>query len=617
MSARWRALSCLGVVGLLGWTQAAEAAPTLPGALENPLTPAEDCAMCHSFSNSPATKDEPLVAPIAWQGTLMANSARDPVFWAGVQVAHQDAPGETIACVRCHAPRAFLAGRGEAITLAELTADDRSGVDCVLCHRMIEDEEAAVGDAHFTLDDVLGIDGKVPMRGPWSYPPGEEPLHSWAPGDALADSRHCGTCHDVTTPRERVDADGVAMGTLFNEQRTYSEWRNSAYGPEGDDPKSCQDCHMPAVADVAGCGKYAAEGLLHATGGRRHDLAGANLGMIAALKALYGDAGTKEVADVFFEIAQKNTEATLAAAATLEVTAPAAVDLSVGVPELAVRVVNNTGHKLPSGYSEGRVMWLEVIARYGEEIVYSSGRWTPGVGPEEDPQLRTYEGIAVDHADQESFHLLRNNQWVIDTRIPAKGQRPDVETDPVGERYLNKKTPEGEWPHWDDVLYSFGPASVNDATPGDPGDDSLNVEVRLLYLINTPDYLEFLVEEDQSGMAGVAAKAAYEAIGGPEPVVLASSVVLVPVTGLMSGESDDGGEATSDGGTSSGTSESTSAGVTGEPLTTEGGSATISGGEDVETGGCGCSSSGGGGGSLLGIVLAALARRRRRARYAQ
>jgi len=467
--------------------------------------------------------------------------------------------------------------------MAELEVDDRSGVDCVLCHRMIEDEEAAVGDAHFTLDDVLGIDGKVPMRGPWSYPPGEEPLHSWAPGEAIADSRHCGTCHDVTTPRERVDARGAAMGVLFNEQRTYSEWRNSAFGPEGEDPKSCQDCHMPAVADVAGCGKYAAEGLLHASGGRRHDLAGANLSMIAALKALYGDAGTKEVADVFFDIAAQNTEATLATAATLEVTAPASVDLAVGIPELSVRVVNHSGHKLPSGYSEGRVMWLEVLARYDDQIVYASGKWTPGVGPEEDAQLHTYEGIAVDHTDQVSFHLLRNDQWVIDTRIPAKGQRPDVETDPVGERY--SLTPQGVWPHWDDASFSFGPASLKDATPDDPGDDSLSLEVRLLYLINTPDYLEFLVEEDEGGAAGVAAKAALEAVGGPAPVVLARWVTSVPVTGFfMSGESEDGG-----GASEGGASDPSSGGSSSDPGSSSSEStAGITGGEEGDPEGCGC-----------------------------
>jgi len=83
MSTRWRPLPLLGVLCLLGWTRAAAAAPTLPGTLENPLAPAEDCAMCHSFANSPAMKEQPLVAPIAWAGTLMANSARDPVFWAG------------------------------------------------------------------------------------------------------------------------------------------------------------------------------------------------------------------------------------------------------------------------------------------------------------------------------------------------------------------------------------------------------------------------------------------------------------------------------------------------------------------------------------------------------
>ncbi|MEZ4384108.1 MAG: MYXO-CTERM sorting domain-containing protein [Nannocystaceae bacterium] len=592
---------------------AAAAAPTLPGTLQNPLEDPEDCAECHSFANSADTKDQPLVAPIAWQGTLMANAARDPVFWAGVAIAAQDHPGETAECVRCHAPHAYVEGRGDALALADLEPIDRSGVDCDFCHRLVDDGETPPGNAHYVLDDVIGIDAKVPKRGPWSYQPGEEPLHSWALGDFIQGSRACGTCHDVTTPRERVDADGEPTGALFNEQRTFSEWRNSAYGPMGGETQSCQGCHMPAVSDVAGCGKYMSEGLLHASGGRRHDLGGGNRFMIDVLRSLYGNEGTAEVDDVFYDIAAANVDATLATAATLEVSAPAAVDLAAGLDGLSVTVTNESGHKLPTGYSEGRVMWIEVTATYADELVYSSGRWLDGEGPEDDAQLRRYEAIAVDFATDETFHLLKNNHWVVDSRLPPKGLRPDPETDPVGDRYA--LTADNVWPHYDTATYSFDPATVVDQTPDDPDDDALELRVRLLYLVNTPAYLEFLADANMTNSSGALAFDAFAALGGVQPSVLAEQTLSLALTGLTppSGETTGGettGASTSTGAGSTTAASSTTAG----PSSTTAGSATAANSDDNgDDAGCSCRSHDAplGLGGLLGLALALGVRRRR------
>lgn len=603
----------------------AAATPTPPGGLQNPLANPEDCAECHSFPNSAETKMDPLVAPIAWQGTMMANAARDPIFWAGVAIAHQDeeAPGETEECVRCHAPQAFIGGRGDAIELAALEPLDRSGIECDFCHRLMDDGETPPGNARYVIDDVLGIDGKVPKRGPWTYKPGEEPLHSWALStDFLGTSRACGTCHDVTTPRERVDDQGQGMGVSFNEQRTFSEWRNSAFGPGGGDMQSCQGCHMPAVKDVAGCGKYLSEGLLHPTGGRRHDLGGGNRFMIEVLRHLYGNDGTAEVDDVFYDIAAASIERTLASAATLEVEAPASVDLQAGIPSLGVTVTNESGHKLPTGYSEGRVMWIEVTASYGGALVYSSGRWLDGEGPEDDPQVRRYEAIAVDYADQATFHLLRNNYWVVDNRLPPKGLKADPETDPVGDRYALQG--DNTWPHVDAASYTFPPAEVVDQTPDDPDDDLIELRVRLLYLVNTPEYVEFLADNNMTNQSGAIALDAFAAVGGVQPSVIAEDVRMIPVSGLVppasetsgtgtgsgtsAGSGSSGGDASSSGG-ASGSSGGSSGGASASATATASGGGDDSGGE----GGCGCRSGapdGGGADLALGLGLVLLRRRR-------
>lgn len=589
-----------------GLSPAVAAAATEPGALMNPLEKAADCQKCHSFANKPEIADQPFVSPIAWRASMMANAARDPVFWAGVALAHQDAPDETVDCVRCHAPRAFVAGRGDAIDPLQLEPDDMSGVDCELCHRMLDDGVTPPGNARYAIDDMLGPAGDVPKRGPWSYDGGEQPMHGWTVDPFLGTSELCGTCHDVTTGRDRKDAAGQPLGVKFGEQRTYSEWKHSALAQQGPDFKSCQDCHMPAVENVAGCAEFNSQDIVHATGGRRHDLAGANRRMVEIMKTLYGEAGSDDIPDSFFDIALDNIDATLATAATLEVTPPATVDLQVGIPAWTVRVTNNTGHKLPTGYSEGRVMWLEVTASYQGEVVHASGRWLPGQGLEGDPQQRTYEAIAVEHASDKAFHLLRNDTWKVDSRIPPKGLKVDLQTDPVGDRYTLQ--PDQTWPHWDETSYAFGPATVVDATPGE--DDALDLRVRLLYVINTPEYLQLLADDNVTNMAGVDALALFPV--DPDPLVVAEWSASVPATGLVEeSASSTGTPDTSGPDPTSGTTSTSGTGPdpTSGPTNTTTDSAT-GGAQNEASDGCSCNHPGTPGALTL-LLLLALPRRRR------
>ncbi|MDC0670040.1 multiheme c-type cytochrome [Nannocystis radixulma] len=605
----WRTVS----LALAALVPATALAATEPGSLQNALEKSADCAKCHAFVNPAGHAGEPNVSPIAWAGGMMANAARDPVFWAGVAIAAQDMPGETSSCVRCHSPRAFLAGRDDATAIDDLEPDDLAGIDCDLCHRMIDDGMTPLGDAHYTIDDVVGEAGDVPKQGPWSYDGGDKPMHSWVVGDLLGRSEHCGTCHDVTTGRDRLDAQGQPIGAKFNEQRTYSEWLASAYAVEGAEFKSCQDCHMPAVDNVAGCAEFNSQEIFHATDGRRHDLAGANRRMVEILQSLYGEAGSGDIDDAYFELALANIDSSLGAAATLEVTAPTTIDLQAGVAAWGVKVTNNTGHKLPTGYSEGRVMWLEITASYMGQVVYGSGRWLPGQGLENDPQQRTYEAIAVQQQSGTTFHLLLNDYWQVDSRIPPKGLQAGVETDPVGDRYT--MLPDETWPHWDEVTYAFDPAEVVDLTPGE--DDVLDLRVRLLYVINTPAYLEFLASENVTNSAGADAQALFPA--EPDPLVLAEWTASVPATGLVeeattSSSGDEpttGPSPTTDAPTTS-AGTGTTADTTANP-TSSSGDATDSATTSPQTPtdeGCGCRQSGPGGALAL-LLLAGLRRRRR------
>ncbi|MEX1365430.1 MAG: multiheme c-type cytochrome [Nannocystaceae bacterium] len=624
--ARWGLPAALGLwCGLAATTSVA--APTQPGQLINELNAPVTCELCHGSENALPQFEDPDYTPLrTWQGTLMANAARDPVFWAGIAVADADSPGDTELCVRCHAPRAWLEGNGAATSIDQLTSDQRQGVECELCHRMEDDGVTPAGNAQYVVDDVL-VGPNVPRRGPWSYPNADavpEPPHSWIADTYLGSSRFCGTCHDVTTSAERIDDAGNGMGVPFNEQRTYSEWLNSAYAQPGPSFASCQDCHMPAVEDKPGCTAHLNQ-YSHATGGRRHDLVGANRFMVELLRNEYGSSGANLIADFFFDNTIAAIDEFLPTAATLEVEGPAEVDLREGLSGLAVTVTNESGHKLPSGYSEGRIMWIEVLAEYDGQPIYSSGAWDQAAGMQEDPQLRTYEARAERWSDGIEFHLLLNDHWVTDTRIPPRGLLPDLETDPVGDRYA--LLPDGTWPNYDQHSYEFPAADeVADATPADPDDDRLEVTVRLRYLINTPEYIDFLANE--AGEAGVHVATLFDLAGGAPPVTIREQTLSIPIVGFGSvAETGTGTEGSTGSTTTAATgSADTTAGTSvgtgmGPGATTElppGGTAAT---EDAEGGaadgggeGCSCRSASGGSGPgslvLLPWLLLGLRRRR-------
>ena len=337
------ALACL----LLAMTTAsvAGAEPTQPSTLTHPLAPSgEQCGMCHAFTNPASQASLPNISPMACQGSAMAHSARDPVFWAALALASQDHPDETVDCVRCHVPNAFLSGRGDVVSSAQLEPADLDGVGCDLCHRMVADPGVPVGNARYTIDDT-DINGAVPKAGPWAYTD-EAPNHPWRQDLAyLPASESCGMCHDVTTERPRVDDDGVEIAAGFNEQRTFSEWRNSDYAGTGPDAATCQDCHMPAVEDAAGCAAFSAAGITPPTGGRRHDLAGPNRGLTAIMRATYGSAGDQTIDDAFYDVTEAAQDAIIAQALALEVQAPAEVTDAI---DLVVTLENLTATSCPA-----------------------------------------------------------------------------------------------------------------------------------------------------------------------------------------------------------------------------------------------------------------------------
>lgn len=485
---------------------------TQPGLAHN-LLPPSNCQTCHGDFDF-AENAEPWPT---WAGSMMANSTRDPLFWAALDVANNDIPGVGDFCLRCHAPSAWLAGRSEPpggttdgcglVGNLDAANGDFSGVTCHLCHRMQVNASPPVGqdpvyyeNGQYWLDDVDCSDpGSGPCRrGPYDYSGGDTPPpHEWAFSQYHVDSDICGNCHNVTSPANTlIDETGADTGVPFPIERTFKEWQQSDFGPAGTN-QTCQDCHMPnSSADpVFACLQQQNDrtGELPV-----HQFVGGNTWVPRVLRDEYPALGRT---DEFNATIAWATDMLQNQSATVEVTSLTAAG---GGLEAQVRITNLTGHKLPTGYPEGRRMWLQVTARGSDDtVLWQSGSYNDATGVlTEDSQAKIYQvkpGIwnrngtnecdTQDEFDDPIFHFVLNDCIALDNRIPPLGFTggSDLETRPVNYTYPETSLGSGVLVNYDDTIYSIPiPAGVA---------DPITVEATLYYQTTSKEYVEFLLDQ--------------------------------------------------------------------------------------------------------------------------
>jgi hypothetical protein len=509
--------------------------------------PSTSCVTCHGGYD---TANEPWAN---WKGSMMGQAARDPLFFACVAVAEQDAPSVGDLCLRCHTPGGWQEGRSTDTSGGMLTAKDRQGVQCDFCHRSV-DRTYVAGVSPAQDVSVLAMISPLPLqyangqfindpaplrRGPYAD---AQAAHEFVQSPFHLSSNICGTCHDVSNPVfVRVGGADYAPGTLDDEhvdmdlrnmfpvERTFSEWTQSAYAaggvyaPQfaGNKPggivSTCQDCHMRDVnargSNVNGSPTRSDLGL--------HDFTGGNTFVPDILPTFYPG----EVDVTTLQAGKARATAMLQLATTLAAT-PEAFGLTV-------RVTNETGHKLPSGYPEGRRIWLNVRAKdAGGATVFQSGAYDAATGIlTHDSQIKVYEihpGLSQTMASivnlpaGVSFHFVLNDTVYFDNRIPPRGFTnaafAAIQSPPVDYAYEDGQ-------YWDDTPY-FLPASAESAT------------VTLYYQTTTKEYVEFLRDANVTNSAGQDLYDAWVAQGRGAPVTMARATVPVHVTttGVEEGE---------------------------------------------------------------------------------
>jgi hypothetical protein len=281
--------------------------------------------------------------------------------------------------------------------------------------------------------NVANPAGPQPMFGPFQVDDGRTRVMRSATGLTPTESLHvrrselCATCHTLFTTA--LDANGRAVGRL-PEQVPFLEWQHSAYHTE----KSCQDCHMPPVAEPTPIASVLGE---PRDGFSRHTFLGGNFFMLRMLNRYRNDLGVMAPPHELEAAAMATERQLRAGTAVVQITDARRAGSTA---TFTVIVENLTGHKLPTGYPSRRA-WLHVTARDAAgQVLFESGAVAPtgavvGNANDEDPagyephydeirsadQVQIYESVMVDIEGAPTTGLLRGMRYVKDNRLLPRG----------------------------------------------------------------------------------------------------------------------------------------------------------------------------------------------------
>jgi hypothetical protein len=327
---------------------------------------------------------------------------------------------------------------------------------------------------------------------------------------------------------------------------------------------SCQSCHMEPVI-----GEGAAFGIAPLRYDQpRHDLTGGNTWVPNAIQWLDNQSPSR------LRLGQNITPVMSAAMDRGVIRARASLQRAGALDGIndnqTMRVTNLTGHKLITGYPEGRRMWLrvrwlneqlQVIQEEGgyDQITTTVNGTSHQVSTITDPSARIYEAkmaITQDWAFQmlglginpvlplgfdkytgqptmtlaqlavsppgtevETFHFVLNNKLVSDNRIPPYGFRhDDAQTRnalPIPETQFGNPGPGGVYDYFDDVALTPPPGATR-------------AEFDLMYQTSSWEYIQFLLLANPGtspflATAGQDLFDAYMATGGSAPEVMTSA----------------------------------------------------------------------------------------------
>jgi hypothetical protein len=377
---------------------------------------AETCAACHRASNDqdptistvmryPLQDNGEDISPATqWRHSIMAHAFNDPYYQAKVQEETQIFPELAgfieDKCLTCHSPMGRTNAHHTETGLTEdasclldngcyrldTAGEDmpaREGVSCTLCHQM-QDIDLGTEDSfsgHYSIADADESNAFTvygPYQNPLTGPMQNNSAYTPQFGNHMTGSALCASCHTLYTPTLEVET-GTPTGNNFLEQGPYLEWQNSIYTTGSNHEQQCQDCHMtdPEPGVYATRISLMPNGTVNENWPERspfttHSMVGGNTHMLELLRDyrdVLGIENSTTVTGFDEKIAQtRNLLQNKTAALAISSIAIDNDQLNVDV-----RVTNNTGHKLPTGYPSRRI-WLQLtIKNASNQVIFESG----------------------------------------------------------------------------------------------------------------------------------------------------------------------------------------------------------------------------------------------------
>lgn len=405
------------------------------------------CIACHS--NMVDSEGHEFSIGYSWRASMMALSAKDPYWMAGVRREIADRPHLQgvieDTCSVCHMPMFRTSavadgGSGEILRYLEGGFDTEEmqlaedGVSCTVCHQI----SAENFGEHSSFDGGYIITPSQPeqtqLYGPYEIVPEMQNLmHSASamlPDEGLhmQQSELCATCHTLFTPA--VDGSGASIGN-FPEQVPYLEWLHSSYV----ETNSCQSCHMPELENTAQISSVLGEQRANVS---QHAFRGGNAYMLQILNKYRDELGVTTPEKDMQASISTTLEHLQNNSASIELLT-AEINASTAVIELEVR--NLAGHKLPTAYPSRRAwIHLRVTDLDTGRLLFESGALNPDgsiVGNDNDQQavayephyelieaedqVQIYEPIVVDYKGDTTTSLLSGAAYVKDNRLLPMG----------------------------------------------------------------------------------------------------------------------------------------------------------------------------------------------------
>jgi hypothetical protein len=384
--------------------------------------------------------------------------------------------------------------------------------------------------------------------------------HPTYKGNHLRTPEFCATCHELPIP---------VLNHGMPEQRTYTEWKYSNFGRAfAADPNSgtrCQDCHMPTLKHeysdivkqtlnpdpaVSGWFPYAKDRNLNLDPmtGRRgttfHKFGGGNLNLPDMMTNLYPEVDLEVIGaptgndtrifpgmlsdrTTMWERTKRNSEISLRDAVSVQIL-NGPTYIGQGRYEVKVKVINNTGHRIPTGYPDGRRFWVNLrVYNNAGTLAYESGYYdqataqlyndsakagltratTAVIDKNFGNKVMIYEKRTGSDPDGDGNYAisvsLLNNKVVFDNRIPPAGFDYS-QYSPSGVKfmtYLPGTVPDTVRPieqagrfvagaNYDIVTYRFTPP--RGVTPA-------QVRAEIYWQTHTREFMEHLRDGDTTG----------------------------------------------------------------------------------------------------------------------